>query len=592
MKKNLALLLAAILLLTSMLGLTSAAETEAQAAQAPSQEIAFFNVSVKVGARLLFAVPADGYDVSPVDGSVENLELLVWEEGASGGSYSRLDAVNNGTILKSQGTQKIGDKRYIVFSYNELSASEMSKVVYARVLTTDSIGLRTYGRVYDYSVAEFANGYLNKESSAHKGLVEAMMDYGHFAADYKGVSSYTAEEAKALKKVSVTARIDGTDLFTQTTQLVSAGTEVTLKAPLVDGCTFSSWGEGVTDGKITVTDDVELVANYDYFEFLNWDFQGETAGAIKDRYSESDFLLNGEKYAIDSGSNKNWAMGSVASAQRVPHELSQYEFVVDPNNPDNICAKLTHTGAGEVKLVDSISSFKGTGVGDTIGSVTLEFDVTASENGTLPYSEIRIDRFGDATAAANGSSISLLRFNHNGDVVLHSDNSYVIATASANESVRIAVTLDFSNNTLIGYVNGVEVCSKSGVMSATNVKNYLASLEAGINTRFRLSYYGGYLGSNMATVPTSLIEDGTFTFTKVDALEIKTIGSSKYSQCYTKNSDGTYQFYNVTDPAKVPAGTELYTAVVDYDKFTTYLEANHSLYFDNMVITYNSLMAK
>ena len=278
MKKNLALLLAAILLLTSMLGLTSAAETEAQAAQAPSQEIAFFNVSVKVGVRLLFAVPADGYDVSPVDGSVENLELLVWEEGASDGSYNRLDAQNHGTILKSQGTQKIGDKRYIVFSYNELSASEMSKVVYARVLTTDSTGLRSYGDVYDYSVAEFANGYLNKESSAYKGLVESMMDYGHFAAEYKGISSYTAEQAKALGKVSVTVNIDGNNAFTQTTQLAKVGEEVTLTVPHVAGATFLGWDESVVDGKVTMdADGVSVVASFRSMTYYDADadFYGE-----------------------------------------------------------------------------------------------------------------------------------------------------------------------------------------------------------------------------------------------------------------------------------------------------------------------------
>ena len=593
MKKNLAFLLAAILLLTSMLGLTVAAETEAAAAQAPSQEIAYFNVSVMVGAKLLFAVPADGYDVSAVDGSVENLELLVWEEGASNGSYGRLDAEKNGAILKSQGTQKIGDNRYIVFSYNGLSASEMSKVVYARVLTTDSRGLRTYGQLYDYSVAEFANAYLNKESSAHKALVESMMDYGHFAADYKGVSSYTAEQAKALKKVTVKAMLEGTELFTEVTHIAPAGTEVTLKAPLADGYTFSSWGEGVTDGKITVTDDVEIVANYEYFEFLNWNFEDETAGAIKDRDNGSGFLLNGASYTLQSGKNGNWAMGSTSAAQRVPHEYTQYKFVADPNNSDNTCVMLTNTGAGEVKLVDAISYFKGTGVGDTISSVTIEFDVTASANGTFAQSDIRIDRFGTATRNDKGGSVSLVRFNHDGDIVLNSDDGKLIAKASATEAVRIAVTLDFANNTLIGYANGVEVCSKSGVMSTTNVKDYLASLEAGINTRFRLSYYGGYLGANfVASIPASLVEDGTFTFTKVDALEIKTIGTSKFSQCYTKNSDGSYAFYNVTDPAKVPAGTELYTAVVDYDKLAAYLEANHSVYLDNVVITYNNPMAK
>ena len=579
MKKKLAFLLAMVLSLSTLFCLApmASAETTAESTVAPSQEIAYFNVSIKTNVELLFAVPAEGYTVK--DG-VAPVQLLLWEGASGTGRYNYTDP--KAIKLDAKGQAPINGANHFIFTYNGLSAIEMSKVVYARVIYTDSIGLRSYGNLYDYSIAEYANAYLNNDNSKQKDLVEAMMDYGHFAADYKGKTSYTAEETKNLKKVTVTAKVNGTELLTQVTQLAPAGTELTLTAPHIDGYTFSSWGEGVTDGKITLNNDVELIANYDVFEFLNWDFEDESVGALKDRDSSSDFSLNGEKYTLQSGTNKNWAMGSTADDQRVPHEYSQYKFVADPNNSENKCVMLTNTGAGEVKLVDAISSFKGTGVGDTISSVTIEFDVTASANGTFAQSDIRIDRFGTATTDNGGSSISLVRFNHNGDIVLNSDSGKLIAKASATEAVRIAVTLDFANNTLIGYANGVEVCSKSGVMSATNAKDYLASLEAGKNTRFRLSYYGGYLGANFATVPASLVEDGTFTFTKVDSLVV----ANSFSQCYTKNSDGTYKYYNGTDPTKVPAGTELYTAVVDYDKFGAYLEANHSVYLDNILITY------
>ena len=178
MKKYLALLLVMALSLTAILGIAPIASAEDVVT--PSQDIAYFNVSIKVGARLLYAVPADGYTIND-DGTVDGLELLVWEEDSDEA---------NAVSLEAQGKQVIGDKTYVIFSYNELAASEMAKVVYAKVAYTAADSEPVYGDVYDYSVAEFAYNYFNKDGAQHIALVEALITYGYYAAIYAGIADY------------------------------------------------------------------------------------------------------------------------------------------------------------------------------------------------------------------------------------------------------------------------------------------------------------------------------------------------------------------------------------------------------------------
>ena len=172
MKKNLSLLLAIVLVLSSLACLTvvgNAAETST----VPSQEIVYFNLSLKTNSRLLFAVPAAGYTVN-ADGTVDNLQLLVWEEGATTGLFNKKSATANGEVVEASGVETIGDKQYVIFSYNGLSASEMTKTVYVRTLYTNARGDRSYSEVYDYSVAEFAMRYNGTKSA----LVASMLAYG------------------------------------------------------------------------------------------------------------------------------------------------------------------------------------------------------------------------------------------------------------------------------------------------------------------------------------------------------------------------------------------------------------------------------
>ena len=100
MKKKLALLLAMVLTLSALFCLAPAASVAAaEPTTAPSQEIAYFNVSIKTNVELLFAVPAEG--------SVDSLKLLIWEEGKSNGTYSFSDADTHGEVLSPKGLAAI-----------------------------------------------------------------------------------------------------------------------------------------------------------------------------------------------------------------------------------------------------------------------------------------------------------------------------------------------------------------------------------------------------------------------------------------------------------------------------------------------------
>ena len=387
MKKNLAFLLAAILLVSSMLGLTAVAETETEPAQAPSQEITYFNLSVKADVELLCAVPAAGY-ARGEDGSFKGVELLVWEEASDSYIYGDENAV---VLTPELGVAYIGAAPHMVFKYAGLAASEMSKVIYVRVVYTDENGLRSYGDVCDYSIAEFANNYLSAPNTEHKALVEKMIDYGYFAALYNKKSSYTSEEVKALGKVSVTVNIDGVNVFTQTTQLAKVGEEVTLAVPYVAGTTFLGWDESVVDGKVTMdADGVSVVASFrskTYYD-ADADFYGEgmnlntldgpdspvgstgKATTTKDKYfsftltrpanTVSDLALNFSARTLSHGSE---ADDGSKTNYRHYHGL---KTVADPDG-EGLVFQFTNTEYGGYTF--SIGNIASTGFGEEVAPI-------------------------------------------------------------------------------------------------------------------------------------------------------------------------------------------------------------------------------
>ena len=556
MKKILALLLVAVLSLTAITGLTLMSGAEGET-EAMSQEIGYFNVSLKTNVELLFAIPAAGYKASTdADGKITvPLQLLVWKEASATGRYSKADT--NVTVLETKGTLVINGVKHYIFTYDGLSAAEMSKVVYARALYTNEKGARSYGDVYDYSIAEFANGYLNRgnDNAAYVELVEAMMDYGHLVASHCKTSSYTAAEAKSLVKVNVTAKLGDTELYTQTTQLVKPNSTVTLKAPHVDGATFTSWGEGVTDGAIEVgTEAVSVVANYELRNFYSQDYEDAVTGSVIGAYHEYSNVIIDEA----TGKTVNGLPSSSASNQMVAYipsyvneagetvaasTVKRDNFFGYWNISNNFCVDkkaspvymymralieesadgnkyltFSHNGNGQTTWGSFVvDKKKTTGVGDTVG-FTLSVDLMSGKDNKFPTTYFRIDRQGDANNATGGGSPTIIKLNSTGSVVLGGSavqygdlNTNVIiekGKASNTEFQKVTVVVDFANMIMKGYLND-ELVAVSSTPPELNPAGYLVQMDKNANTRFQLAVYGGYKGEVFTTDVKAAAQEAT-----------------------------------------------------------------------------------
>ncbi len=540
MKKILALLLVAVLTLTAMTGLTLASSAEGET-EAMSQEIKYFNVSLKTNVELLFAVPAAGYETT-TDGDGNTtvpLQLLVWKEASASGRYNKADS--NVAVLETKGTLVINGVNHYVFTYDGLSAAEMSKVVYARALYTNEKGFRTYGDVYDYSIAEFANSYLNRdaENAAYVELVEAMMDYGHLVAARGKTSSYTAAEAKSLVKVRVTAKLGDTELYTQTTQLVQPNSTVTLTAPHVDGASFVSWGEGVTDGAIEVgTEAVNVVANYELRNLYSQNYEDAVTGSVIGVYHDYSNVVIDEKTGktVNGTATANGMVAYVPSYINADGEtveastMAKSNFFGNWNISNNFCAttkaspaymysralieesedgnkylKFSHNGNGQTTWSSFVTEKASTttGVGDTVG-FSLSVDLMSGKDNKFPDTYFRIDRMGDATGNTNNGSPMIFKLNSNGSVTLggtavqygdlNTDVIIAAGEASNTEFQKVTVVVDFANMIMKGYLNDNLVAVTDISKDHLKPEYYLAGIDACKNTRFQVAVYGGYKG--------------------------------------------------------------------------------------------------
>lgn len=496
MKKNLAFLLVVVFALTAVLGLAPVASAAEDTT--PSQEIEYFNVSLRVGATLLFAVPADGYSVQ-ADGTVKNLKLLVAKDSdapAFGTAY-------DGEILEASGKTEIGGKTYIVFEYSGLAANEMCDIVYARTLTINDRGFRSYGDIKSFSLTEFVQNY----NGSYKTLVGSMLNYGDAAVDYSADAGVKAnfkpsESGSSLYTIKVKRVVDGTPLDAgyDFVQYAKAGS-VTLAVPPVSDATFASFsGAEVADGKITVSGNVELIANYTTKNGtvnFSLDLAKYEVGTYKGSTGSSSSTFDGN-YAIGNDWN--------ATNTRNKFEYSRFELCEEGGVK---YLKYAHNGAGELKLG---SSWVGTGIAEPL-DFTFEISVKAGPNNTFATTFFRIDRQGNLDGTVGGTSPLLIRLDDNGDIVLGGANytDVVIGKGDSTKFQTITVVYDASEGIFTGYIDG----EKKGTTNATFTPDYLyATLDGGSNNRLRIAAYGGYNGSNWLTmdgIPQQFIADGTFT---------------------------------------------------------------------------------
>ena len=483
MKKSLSLLLAIVLVLSSLACLTVVGGA-AEESTLPNQEIAFYNISLKTNTRILFAVPlADEF-------TSKNLQLLVWKGDSASGLYNRKDAVNNGAIVEPSGKITLAEKDYIIFSYAGLSASEMTKTVYARTLYTNARGDRSYSEVYDYSVTEFAMTYSGDLSD----LVEKMLAYGdaceaHFSES--AAQSYKASDAKSLVPITVTTKIGNTVLSTQETQLAKVGDVISLKAPHVDGATLKSWNVADPDNVTVAASGNEFVATYDETVLLSYDYDDttkSTVGSYISSLNPANTGSTGTKSGLIDGSYNVGNNLLSTNTGKLAYTYSKFEVVKDG---DNQCIKYSHTSAGQANGANLSQK----GVGDSVSALTYSISLKAYSDTMFSSTGFRIGRAGPGSSSSDrGPDVSLFILDKNGDVKLTGTaaDGYtaLITTLNKDAFQDITVVVNFLENRMYGYCGGT-LTAVTTLPENCKPANYVGGAD-GSNSTFTSNIYGGY----------------------------------------------------------------------------------------------------
>ena len=175
MKKHLAFTIVIAMLLSMLVGLTAFAN-DAE----PSVEIEYYTVPMTATVEMLYAVPAEGYDIND-DGTVDGLYLLVWK-GAEG-------SVESAEKIQSCGFMRIDGVKHLIFRYDGLGAHEMGVKAYARISYNGRLG-----STKSYSVKDFAASYDGK----YEDLVASFIKYGNAVETL--VNTPTSAEAEIVNK--------------------------------------------------------------------------------------------------------------------------------------------------------------------------------------------------------------------------------------------------------------------------------------------------------------------------------------------------------------------------------------------------------
>ena len=581
MKKKLALLLVVALSLTAVLGLAPMASAEEEVvAPTTAPEIEYFNISLRVGATLLFAVPADGFTVKG-DGTVDNLKLLLTKDSDSKG----IGGVGDGLILDASGKTEIGEKTYVVFAYSGLAANEMSDIVYARTVLVDADGFYKYGEAKGYSITEFVNKYETTDEGTN-ALIASLLAYGDAAIAYKAnegcKANFLPSESKSadLYTISVKRVLNGTpiDEKFELNQFAKAG-EVALSVPHVYGATATSFeGAEVVDGKITVSGNLEITINY------------TTTAATEHYVLDMSTATVGTHTGIAGSEGTipgNYILGTVWGKDGA-HDYNYADFSVVEEGGVK-CFKYAHNGAGQQSYN---KSFIGTGIGDS-NDFSFQFSIKAAADGSFPHTDINIYRlaWNNSTGkAANASPASLLSLEPNGDIVLKDfyGNHVVLGKGDATKFQTVTVVCDVSESKYIGYIDGVK-CGETKM--AINPAALYNSLATNKNTSLYLCMYGGYQAEDWKALgfPAELVGEGkAFQFSEDEkGGYVIDKESGLYRMIDTKNADDVEEYKDATQYAiSYTAGADLQSAIKEY------VESNMYFYFNDVAVYNGDVMAK
>ena len=505
MKKNLALILALVMLMGtifSVLPVAAASDASAYASYEPKVSYANINYSDKL--YMMFAVPAPA---ALNEGDTVN--LLVWN-GVASEAYSLKDT--NVEVLSAEADKvTIGEAQYLVFKYDGLTAADMTKIISARpvIINTweetvkveiapeekneagevikeavyeDKIEIHkdavVYGDLVEYSVLEYvatAKGEFGGEALADDvlAMLDAMLVFGGLAQKYS-TGSYDFLADEELGKIWYTPVINGVAGEKVFGGFFKKGADfATVEAPHYDDYDFVAFvdaegnevydADGLADNGTQVfapvDGDLELVANYGPKMMVS----ANPNDAIDRK------VLSAKD--LGTGNNFNHNIGGLAfQAGSAPDGEGDFTWfslsvVQDPfsDDPEENTYRIASNHSHMIALGNSTNDWKFSmkpsavpGFGDTAAAIaTIDFTIARGPNGEMPPT-------GRISIRSNSNkNISVIgNFNNEGYFLLRNDNpetegifeNIVCPTPVAeNGYTRYCLIIDFANEVVYVY---------------------------------------------------------------------------------------------------------------------------------------------
>ena len=491
MKKRISLILALVMLLGAVFSVCAVAEDSASAPIGYKPEVSYTSVAYTKGVVFKFAVPAVTL------GEGEKVELIVWSAKELASSFAYDDPYAD-VIAPDADKATINGVEHFVYTYDELKASMMTDVIYARPVYTSAAGVRTYGDLIDYSVVEYVKTACG-EFDGFAGLAEdvqtllkSLLDFGATAQIFLGGDEPYAPNGflanDKLNKAWIVPVINGVELSPVFAGFFKydEGSHITINTPIYDsysvGDCLDAAGAVVEDADIrtdgiqipAVDGDITFKCVYDVKSFNNLN---PTLQDVADKV----YVNNVTQQTHDFLGFKGAANLSTILSGNKFHSLG---VVADPSDPTNAVIKWTANNYSALYLSAFKNATTFSGFGDTVyPAITVEFELGRVNGKIISTGGLRlrhdlngqnnINVFG--TKADGTVFITVAEYDADGNPVFRDKGNIVsaggvcgvqsdIGVVAEEGMTKFAVTFDFRTGMLYGYMeeDGVMKLKTSG----------------------------------------------------------------------------------------------------------------------------------
>ena len=461
MKKNLALILMLVMLLSSLLAIVPAAEgeVEAPAEESYTPKITYSNLNYADKIYMMFAVPA----TTLAEG--EAVKLIVWESKLDSIAFSYNDQMKD-VLDPEAATVTIGGVEHYVFKYNKLAASQMTNVICTRpVLLRGDLPV-AYGELEEYSILEYVvsakggiEGIAGLANTEALGLLDTLLDFGARAQQYAYDVEYDFYANDPVNKIYVSTVMNGVAKNDKTFASFfkyEEGETITFEAPFFDGKNVvkvtDAQGNEFVDLDDT-TDGIQILpANGDLN--LTVYYENVSVRALTAEELGPDYALNNTSTTSTSlGKSAKTNMSGVACTPDGANRMNYwhgFKTVADPEDPDNLVIMVTATNAPALHFNNTTAAnWQGYGFGDTVYPA-FTFEITlGAVNGKMPTTGRYYFRHRPGTQYYKyGVDLDIFTL-ENGEVRL--PNGDVIGKIPETGMTKFAVSVDALTNEVYGY---------------------------------------------------------------------------------------------------------------------------------------------